>query len=227
MHRPRHLSAWGVALAIAVVFLVLARPAHERVLALFDAATPVIQEHPVLGPVIFVALCALSAMLAFFSSALFVPIAVKVWGEGVTFALLWLGWWLGGVGAYLIGRYFGDPIVRRLAGNRSVDRYEGWLRHRVTLGRVILLHMAIPSEAASYLLGMVRVRWTTFLGAIAVAQLPFAVMAVLFSESFLQRRIGPLIAFGVGSVLLSAVALRALHGAGDGLPGPGSAVKQR
>ena len=218
MHRPRHFSAWGVVIAIVVLALVLARPAHAWVLGLFEAASPIIEGHPVLGPLVFVALCALSAMLAFFSSAIFVPLAVSVWGEGMTFVLLWLGWWIGGIGAYQLGRYLGDPLVRRLAGNVVVDRYEQWLRQRVSLGRVILLHMAVPSEAASYLLGMVQVRWTTFVAAIAVAQLPFAAVAVLFGGSFLERRIVPLLLFGGASVLVSAVALRVLHDEKDPPP---------
>lgn len=227
MQRPRHLSAWGVLIALGVVALVLARPAHDWVLGLFTAATPVLEGHPVLGPVVFVILSALSAMLAFFSSAVFVPMAVKVWGEVMTLALLWLGWWIGGVGAYLLGRYFGEPLVRRLAGKGTVDRYEGWLRKRVTLGRVILLHLAIPSEAASYLLGMVRVRWSTFLAAIAVAQLPFAVVAVLFGESFLERRLLPLLLLGGASVVVSLVAFRVLHGPIGGVPSSASPVKER
>jgi uncharacterized membrane protein YdjX (TVP38/TMEM64 family) len=218
MHRPRHLPAWGMVLALVVLALVLARPLHAWVLGLFEVASPLIEGHPVLGPLVFVLLCALSAMLAFFSSAIFVPLAVSVWGEWVTLALLWLGWWIGGLGAYLLGRYLGDPLVRRLAGNAVVDRYEGWLRQRVDLGRVILLHMAVPSEAASYLLGMVRVRWSLFLAAVAVAQLPFAVVAVLFGGSFLERRIAPLILFGVASMVISAVALRVLHDPKESLP---------
>jgi len=204
-------SRWLALLAIAVVLLLLARPVHSQIVALFDAAVPVIQGHPVLGPLVFVLLCALSAALAFFSSALFIPVAVDVWGYAPTIALLCLGWWLGGLGAYLLGRYLGDPVVRRLAGGDAVERYEAWVRERVTLGRVVLLHMAVPSEAASYLLGMARAPWGTFLAAIGIAQLPFAILSVLLGASFLERRLGELLLWGAANVLLSVVALRVLH----------------
>jgi peptide/nickel transport system permease protein len=65
----------------------------QRVLA---AAEPLIAGHPYLGAIVFVLLAALSAVLAFFSSALLVPPAVFTWGNTVTLVLLWLGWLLGG-----------------------------------------------------------------------------------------------------------------------------------
>ena len=49
---------------------------------------------------LFVLLAAISAVLAFFSSALLLPVAVFTWGSKVTFVLLWLGWLLGGIGTH-------------------------------------------------------------------------------------------------------------------------------
>lgn len=204
-------SRWLAFLAVVVVVLLLARPVHSEIIALFDAAVPVIRGHPVLGPVVFVLLSALSAALAFFSSAIFIPVAVDAWGHTVTIALLCVGWWIGGLGAYALGRYLGDPVVRRVVGGDVVERYEAWVRQRVTLPRVVLLHMAVPSEAASYLLGMARAPWGTFLAAIGIAQLPFAVLSVLLGASFLERRLGELLLWGAANVLLSVVALRVLH----------------
>ena len=210
MNRHRRPALLGL-LIVLVALLLLARPVHAQILALLDAAVPVIQEHPVLGPLVFVGLAAASAAFAFFSSAIFVPVAVHTWGYIPTLALLWCGWWIGGAAAYALGRYLGDPVVRRLVGGETADRYEAWVRDRVTLGRVILLHAAVPSEAASYLLGMSRAPWGTFLAAIAVAQVPFAVLSVLLGGSFLERRVLWLVGFGAVNVMLSVVALGVLH----------------
>lgn len=211
-------SRWLAILAVAVVGVLLARPVHSELIALIDAAVPVIREHPVLGPLVFVLLAALSAALAFFSSALVIPVAVDAWGYTPTIALLCLGWWIGGLGAYSLGRYLGDPVVRRLVGGEVVERYEAWVRERVTLGRVVLLHMAVPSEAASYLLGMARAPWGVFLAAIGIAQLPFAVLSVLVGGSFLERRLGELLLWGTANLMLSVVALRMLHRAEPAVP---------
>lgn len=53
-------------------------------------------------------------MLAFVSSIVLIPVAVHVWGPIACAGLLWIGWFLGGVAAYAVGRYFGRPIVERL-----------------------------------------------------------------------------------------------------------------
>lgn len=210
MSRHRRSALFGL-MIVAAVLLLLARPVHAEVIALFDAAVPIIRGHPILGPLAFVALSALSAALAFFSSAIFIPVAVDAWGHGPTIILLCAGWWIGGAGAYALGRYLGDPVVRRIIGGPVVDRYEAWIRQRVTLWRMVLLHMAVPSEAASYLLGMARAPWGSFLAAIGVAQIPFAVLSVMLGASFLERRIGALLLLGAANVLLSVVALLVLH----------------
>ena len=49
------------------------------------------------GAVLFVVMSAAAAMLAFFSTAVLVPVAVVTWGQTGTFVLLWVGWILGGV----------------------------------------------------------------------------------------------------------------------------------
>ncbi|WP_199738326.1 hypothetical protein [Corallococcus sp. CA054B] len=56
-----------------------------------DAAAPIISTHPVWGAGLFVVLSALSAMRAFFSSALLLPVALQAWGKAVCALQLWLG----------------------------------------------------------------------------------------------------------------------------------------
>ena len=62
-----------------------------------------------------------SAMLAFLSSAIIVPIGVYAWGSVNCFLLLWIGWLLGGVLTYAIGYTLGRPVavrVQSLSSNR-------------------------------------------------------------------------------------------------------------
>ncbi len=109
----RRVIALGLLLTIAVV-LVLARPAHAWLLSLFAHAESAIREREGWGMIVFVLLAALSAMLAFVSSAMLVPVALYVWGPVVCFLLLWTGWFLGGLAGYAVGRYLGRPVVHRL-----------------------------------------------------------------------------------------------------------------
>lgn len=178
----------GILVTIATAIL-LARPVHEWLLSLFGSVEHLIRHRPLLGMLAFVVLAALSAMVAFVSSALLIPVAVYAWGPGVCFILLWAGWYLGGIAAYLVGRYLGRPAVEALVRPGVLSRYEGWAKSGVSLLPILLLQLAVPSDIAGYLFGLVRARLAPFLAALALAEMPYALGAVYLGESFLQRRL--------------------------------------
>lgn len=180
----------------------------QRALA---AAEPLIAAHPYWGAVVFVLFAAVSAVLAFFSSALLLPAAVFTWGDAVTLCLLWLGWLLGGLCTYALGRG-----LRRSRGNApSASGQFNFYRQRapdeVTFVLVLLLCLALPSEIPGYLCGYLRVRLRTYFAALAVAELPYAVGAVMLGEGVVNRKIAWLIVCGLAGAALSLYALRTLH----------------
>ncbi|MEO7136810.1 MAG: VTT domain-containing protein [Gemmatimonadales bacterium] len=206
----RRVIALGLLLTIAVL-LVLARPAHAWLLSLFAQAESAIRHREAWGMIVFVLLAALSAMVAFVSSAFLVPVAIYVWGPVVCFLLLWTGWFLGGLAGYAIGRYLGRPVVERLVRPGALARYEGWARSGKSLVPMLMVQLAIPSDLASYLFGLVRCRFIIFAAALALAEVPYALGVVYLGVSFLERRILPLVALGVAGVLLSVWAIHRIH----------------
>lgn len=199
-----------MALLLATVVLLL--PAlHERLLGAVASAGDVIRRHPVEGMVLFVVLAALSAMLAFVSSVVLIPVAVHLWGAPRCAALLWLGWLLGGVASYAVGRFLGRPIVERLVRPATLARYEAWARSGPTLAPILLLQLAIPSDVAGYVFGLVRCRFLVFLAALAVAEIPYAVASVYLGESFLQRELWPVLAIGLALAAVGTWAIRRVH----------------
>ena len=118
---------WGRAIVVALIcvsvaLLLSVDPVYDGLHRALSAAEPLITEHPFLGAIVFVLLAAISAVLAFFSSALLLPAAVYTWGNTVTFGLLWLGWLLGGVGTYALGRGLRGPVARA-PGSSQFDFY--------------------------------------------------------------------------------------------------------
>jgi uncharacterized membrane protein YdjX (TVP38/TMEM64 family) len=81
---------------------------------------------------------------------------------------------------------------------------------------MLLVQLAIPSDLASYLFGLVRCRFAVFAAALALAEIPYALGAVYLGASFLHRRILPLAVLGVLGVLISAWAVHRLHDAPAG-----------
>jgi uncharacterized membrane protein YdjX (TVP38/TMEM64 family) len=204
--------AFALLLACALLALLLSVDwLYEGLQQLLAVAKPVIQAHPLWGGVLFVVLSALSAMLAFFSSAPLMPVALVTWGPTVTMLLLWLGWWLGGACAYGLGRYVGRPLVRSVASARVTDYYLRRLPAQVDLPIALLIQLALPSEIPGYLFGTLRVRLRTYLLALALVEAPYAIGTVLLGENLIARQAGWLVAIAAVGIGTSLLALGLLH----------------
>lgn len=199
-------------LALAVMMLIVrSAELHAAVNAVFFAAQRLTLDHSYRGMVLFVLLSALSAMVAFFSSAVLVPIGVYAWGSITTFVLLWLGWLLGGVGAYLTGRYVGRRAVAWLVHEEQLQRFERRMAASAPFAVILLFQLALPSEVPGYVVGVLRSRFSTYLAALALAELPFAAGAVFLGESFIHGDYRGLMAAGLLLIAISAVAVTSWH----------------
>jgi len=200
-----------VLICVSVAVLLSVDQVYESLQRALSTAEPLIAGHPYLGAVAFVLLAAISAVLAFFSSALLLPVAVFTWGSTVTFGLLWLGWLLGGLGTYALGRGLRRPEAEAPKTASQFDFYLQRIPGEATFALVLLLYLALPSEIPGYVCGYLGVRLRTFFAALAVAELPYAVGAVLLADGAVNRHIGWLVSLGVIGAALSLYALRVLH----------------
>lgn len=206
------MRALALVLAFAVIAALLSVDAlYAWLQRMLSSAEPLIGAYPGWGGLLFVLLSALSAMLAFFSSAVLVPAAVYVWGKPVTVALLWLGWLLGGMCAYGVAHFLGRPLMASLGSKKVAAFYRQRLTSQVGLPVVFLLQLGLPSEIPGYLCGLLRVRFRVYVTALALVELPYAIGTVWVGESILQREGGWLIALGVVAAVVSGYALYLLH----------------
>jgi uncharacterized membrane protein YdjX (TVP38/TMEM64 family) len=212
---PRHQTRRRAIELAAVIALAVAlmtfEPLHEMTRSLLERVTAVIAVHPLAGKIIFVVASALSAMLAFFSSAIIVPAAVIAWGPRTTVLLLWSAWLGGGCCTYAIGRTLGGRIAAWLVSPERLAYYAGRISGRASLATVVLFQIALPSEIPGYVLGTVKYSFPRYLLALAVAELPYAIGAVYLGDSCVQGNYALLLAIGIAGVLLSFVTMRALH----------------
>jgi uncharacterized membrane protein YdjX (TVP38/TMEM64 family) len=194
-----------------LLVLALSDPVHRAVLQVFEEAKGIMADHPLLGPALFMVLSALSAMFAFFSSAVLVPPAVYAWGPVACVALLWGGWMVGGLASYGLAWRFGRPVMRWLAPGRSVARYQRRLRREVSFGFIVLFQLALPSEIPGLVLGLARFPLRRYLGALALAELPYAIGTTLLGASFVSRRFGLLLSLGAVAALTAFLLGRAFR----------------
>jgi len=179
---------------------------HDRTAEIIVWTEGAISQAPILGMVVFVGLAMLSAMVAFFSSAVFAPIAVYAWGKAGCLALLWLGWFLGGILSFCIGRFFGRTAVSMLIDEEKLAGWERELSERSRFIHILLFQAAVPSEIPGYVLGILSYRFVLYLAALAITELPYAIAAVYLGESFLEGESTLFILLGV-AVILSGVFL--------------------
>ncbi|HEU5161814.1 MAG TPA: VTT domain-containing protein [Thermoanaerobaculia bacterium] len=178
---------------------------------ILTAVEGTVRRHPNAGMLTFIALAAASAILAFFSSAVVVPVGVKAWGETWTFVLLWIGWLLGGALTYAVGRYLGRGTIRLLVSEDRVAWYEERVGRRVGFSTVLLFQLALPSEIPGYVLGTLRYPFTRYLLALAIAELPFAIGATYLGWTFLRGSYILLLIAGAAGIAISAAALHHFH----------------
>lgn len=208
--RTRRVLALVILIA-ALAVVMSSDTLHSALLGVFEDAKVIILRYPVAGAVLFILLSALSAMVAFMSSAILIPVALVVWGRNLVFVFLWVGWILGGVCSYLLARHLGRPAVTRLFSRNAVTRTEAWAGPQTGFGLVLLFQLAVPSEIPGFVLGLARYPLSRYLAALTIAELPFAIGAIYLGAGFLERRTLLLVAVGSAGLLLSLLALTALH----------------
>jgi uncharacterized membrane protein YdjX (TVP38/TMEM64 family) len=212
---PSH-HTWRRALVLALMIAVAigianSAFAHDAIRNVLDLMRGVMIDHPRLGMTLFVILSAISAMVAFFSSAIIVPAAVYAWGDRTTFVLLWIAWLLGGSCSYAIGRTLGRGVFSWLVEREKFDYYAGRISRNAHFTTVLLFQLALPSEIPGYVLGAAGYRFRSFLGILALAELPFALGAVYLGDTFVHRQYLMFTAVALGGVLVTALAVRRLQ----------------
>ena len=206
----RHILLLGILFIIAALIAAtesLLGKSHE----FLELAESAIAGHPVFGRLLFVLLAMTSAMLAFFSSAILAPIAIYTWGPIETFVMLWIGWVLGGMTSFLIGRYLGRSVASILLGEARLSRWEKQLDQHTRFFHILLFQAAVPSEIPGYVLGILRYPFVLYLTALAIIELPYALGTVFLGESFLKGDSLMFIAIGAAAILLSVIAFQVHH----------------
>lgn len=207
-HLRRHILVIG--LLIIVAGLIAASDSlHDKAEEIILWTEGMISQAPLVGMLVFVLLAMLSAMVAFFSSALLAPIAVNAWGPAGCLVLLWSGWFLGGIVSYCIGRFFGRAGVVTLIGEEKIAGWESLVNRHTQFRHILLFQAVVPSEVPGYLLGILRYRFLLYVAALGVTEIPYAVATVFLGESFLQGESVVFILVGIGMLVLATIVVQA------------------
>lgn len=197
-----------IALA-AIILLLAASPAllQNTLGDWFRAFESFSVERPALALGAFVFLAAISVLLGPFTSTPTVPFAVAAWGEPGTVALLMFGWLLGGMLAYALGMWVGEPLVKRIVGKEKLKDWLEKIRPRLDFLTLLLFRLAMPSETG-YVFGLLRYSFGSYVVITILAEIPFALITAYGSAALLYSSPTALAITVTAWVLLIAIALR-------------------
>ena len=198
-------------LCLALAAVAVSGTLHAALLDVLAVSRDMIVEFPVLGAPLFLLLAAISAMFAFVSIAILVPVAVYVWGEPLSMLLLWAGWILGGAAAYGIARLLGRRAVSWLTAASALNRLEHRIGPRTPFSLILIFQLGLPSEIPGYVLGLVRYPFGRYLLALAMVELPYTVATIYLGAGLVEARGGLVLVIGLSAVALGVGAFYLLR----------------
>ncbi len=120
----------------------------------FEGLTRIAEEHRIQGAVLFGMLMFTTTVIAPLTSLPLVPMIAPFLGPFTTGLACYIGWTLGAVVAFWIGRTYGQPLVSRYIRIESIKKYESYIRPDMGFVLITVLHLVIPVDIFSYTLAM-------------------------------------------------------------------------
>ena len=129
----------------------------------------------VFGMVAYAVIAVIATVAAPISAAPLIPIAANVWGVAATAALSILGWTIGSLIAFAIGRRYGLPLAQKFISAHNLENLNKHIPQERIFWSVVLLRIMIPVDLLSYALGIFGVLgWRRYTLATIIGITPFA-----------------------------------------------------
>jgi uncharacterized membrane protein YdjX (TVP38/TMEM64 family) len=127
------------------------------------------------GMIIYVLILIVSIILAPINEIILVPIATALWGWFIAALLTLLGWVIGASIAFILGRRYGVPLIRKILPLKEIYKYQEFISKENTFVGIIFLRIAIPIDVISYAIGIfTNVNLTHYFFATLIGFLPLA-----------------------------------------------------
>lgn len=162
----------------------------------------------VLAPAAFFLVQGTQVVVSVIPAAPVTAAGVAAFGPWTGFALALGGALFGSLVAFLLGRRFGTPVVVRLVGRRTLDRYAKKLGGRggLWIVPVLLLPLPVGGDAVCALAGLTRIRTGRFLALNLVGRTPGTVLNVLLASGLATGSAALLAVGGAVAAVLAGTA---------------------
>lgn len=153
---------------VIVVYLIMALALQTIGL---DNAQVFIRNTGVLAPVVFIALCAVSLIIAPLSGSSLFVVGGTLFGKDNAFLLSYIATLIGCSANFWISRKLGRTVAQRFIGRKNLDELDKFI-NRLRSSRSILymiLIMPLSQDIVSYAIGLTRIKYTHFLIALILS----------------------------------------------------------
>lgn len=166
-------------------------------------------EFPLLAYALFFGLAVVSTLVSPFSSVALVPFAIELWGTLTTLILLLMGWIVGGMIAYYLGKHVAYKILRIILPS-SFEFYSRQVSKKTKFWMALLFRAATPSEIG-YLFGIIKYDFSKYLLATIISEIPYAILAVYVSNALIAKNVLIFLSLGLLLLAIMITSLYFLH----------------
>jgi uncharacterized membrane protein YdjX (TVP38/TMEM64 family) len=166
----------------------------------------VIADHKILGACLFGAVMFGTTVLAPLTSLPLIPMVAPLLGPFLTGTACFIGWTLGAITAFCIGRFYGRSVITRFVSEQSLQKYEAYLKPDTRFLLIVALRMIAPVDVISYALGIfTAVSFRIYVSATMVGIFWFSYAFAYGSVAFMNRDYVLLVGIGVASVVILGI----------------------
>ncbi len=127
------------------------------------------------GILIYLLIITLEIIFAPVSIAPLIPVASAIWGWQISGLLSLIGWSVGSLIAFLIGKKYGTPLIERKPYFKKIRKFESLIPQRNKFLGIVLLRLTIPFDIISYAIGIfTQIDWKKYTLATFIGYAPMA-----------------------------------------------------
>ncbi|MCR1899457.1 VTT domain-containing protein [Irregularibacter muris] len=188
-----------------IIYFILSPSAFyslKEILLNVDELKEYIQNFGIWGPIMIIFIQIIQVIIAPIPGSITALAAGAVYGVIKGFLLNALGIILGSVIAFYLARLFGKPLVIRLIGEKSYNKYINMVSERYTVGLLILFFLPFfPDDALCLLAGISPMPIAVFLFLVVIGRLPGMFVSTLVGSGALTLSLPIWIAVGMLSIM--------------------------
>lgn len=161
------------------------------------------EQNKFVGALLFVGLLFGTTVIAPLTSLPLVPMVAMYLGSFVTGVACFVGWTLGAIVAFLVGRHLGQPFVAKYIGMEKIRKYEKYIPPETSFMFIVALRMCVPVDLLSYGLGLLStISFRTYTLATMLGIFWFSFAFAYGGVALMNRDYVLLASIGVASVLI-------------------------